>query len=46
MIKFSASYVIRNHFIRNYIEEYIIDECFGVTSFGVFLEFIFSIKVD
>ena len=32
MIKYSGSDVSRNHFMRNYIGEYIIDECFGVTS--------------
>ena len=32
MIRYCGSYVTRNHFMRNYIGEYIIDESFGVTS--------------
>ena len=32
MIRYNGSYVTRTHFMRNYIGEYIIDECFGVTS--------------
>ena len=37
MIICSGNYVDRNHFMRNYIEEYIIDACFGVTSKPAFL---------